>query len=235
MEGETYPMFDVDENGVLYESGYIDEEGNIVSYSGAATEPQEGAGAQPEGEAPDVSAGDSGTGAPGNVIFVSNELDSGALDGIQSDVSYLAAQQASASGYLSSSAVDVFDRVVNQYEYDYYCAYRYDNDSYNSMLYLADHCSVNGRTVTLEDALQVRLYRQYASGGSYNYYYYYTVQEVGDTDISLGTNLMYYTNCVDGYPSLGNVPRRGNYPAAVVLIVAAVLFAVFFAFRRSRK
>ncbi len=235
MEGVTYPMFDVDENGVLYESGYIDESGSIVTY-----------GAAPQGEAavpdvsggdpaPDVSGGDAVPSVSGNVVVINNELDTGALDGIQSDVSFLAAQQASSSGYLSSSAVDVFDRVVNQYGYAYYCAYRYDNDNYNSLLYLANGCRVDGATVTLEDALRVRLYRQYAGGSSYNYNYYYTVQDAGDVSINFGGNLMYYTNCLDGYPSLGDVPRRGRYPVGLVLVVCVILFAVFFAFRRMRK
>lgn len=157
------------------------------------------------------------------------------LNAMQEDVAFLAAQQASNAGYLSTSALDTFDRVVEGYDYDYYCAYRYDSDTYNSMMYMSDKMTLSGTVVHMKDAVQVKLYRTYHSGSNYYYTYHYQISNAGDVDINLGSNLMYYTNCKTGYPILGHVPAPNHYPAWVTLFVLLLAFLLFFVFRRRKQ
>lgn len=193
---------------------------------------------------PSVSGGDASVLSPSpDVPLVSPDVsappalfqsDSAVLAEIQADVERLLYEQASSSGYLSSSALDVFDRVVGGHGYDYYCAFRYDADSYNALMYLSDSVSSSGSSVVLEDSVSVRLYRTYNSSTRV-YDYHYSVSSAGDVSVSLSGDLMYYTNCADGYPVLGGVPAPGRYPPALLVLLGAVLlFAVFSFFRRRR-
>lgn len=151
------------------------------------------------------------------------------IDAIQSDIAYLAAVQASNYGYLGSQALDTFDRVVQQNSYRYYCAFRDGSDTYNGVLYLSDHISRSGNVVTMEDALQVRVYR--SSSGS-TWYYYYSSADVGDVAVNLSGNLMYYTNTSDNYPTLGGISTPYCYPSWVMPVLFVALLAGFFAWRR---
>lgn len=151
------------------------------------------------------------------------------IDAIQSDIAYLASVQASNYGYLGSQALDTFDRVVQQNSYRYYCAFRDGSDTYNGVLYLSDHISWSGNTVTMEDALQVRVYRSYSGN---TYYYYYSSAGTGDVAVNLSGNLMYYTNTAENYPTLGGVSVPYRYPSWVMPILFVGLLAAFFAWRR---
>ena len=210
------PMYGLDQDGNVVQTGTINEETKeITTFS-------------------DVSSGDAAParGTVDNPVIV-QPVDtpdySEGIQAMQDDVSFLAAQQASSAGYLSSSALDTFDRVLEGYNYDYYCAYRYDDDQYNSIMYLSNDISWNGNTVTLEDALKVQLWR-YRTSSSYSYQYYYSATPAGDTDITLSNNLMYYTNTKTGYPVLGGVPAPSRYPPWMLPAVAAVGFCIFAVF-----
>lgn len=151
------------------------------------------------------------------------------IDSIQSDIAYLASVQASNYGYLGSQALDTFDRVVQQNSYRYYCAFRDGSDTYNGVLYLSDHISRSGSTVTMEDALQVRVYRTYSGN---TYHYYYSFAGAGDVAVNLSGNLMYYTNTADNYPTLGGISVPYRYPSWVMLVLFVGLLAAFFAWRK---
>lgn len=151
------------------------------------------------------------------------------IDSIQSDIAYLASVQASNYGYLGSQALDTFDRVVQQNSYRYYCAFRDGSDTYNGVLYLSNHISRSGSTVTMEDALQVRVYRTYSGN---TYYYYYSSAGAGDVAVNLSGNLMYYTNTADNYPTLGGISVPYRYPSWVMPVLFVGLLAAFFAWRR---
>lgn len=220
-----YPIFSVDENGQLVESGMVSDDNGELNSVLQNTESVESDSFEDESvlEFDSVSGNDA--------VPVTYTYDSPALVELQSDVAYLASETASSSGYLSSSALDVFDRVVESLDYNYYCAFRYDNDSYNAVLFLSDKISRNGSVVSLSDAKKVQLYRV-ASGSGYNYSYYYSVIDVGDVDIQLGDNLMYYTNCLVGYPALGSLTAPGHYPAWIPLVLLVGLVIAFFTFKR---
>lgn len=160
-----------------------------------------------------------------------NPLDAYAdqIDSIQSDIAYLASVQASNYGYLGSQALDTFDRVVQQNSYRYYCAFRDGSDTYNGVLYLSDHISYSGDTVTMEDAVQVRVYRSYNGN---TYYYYYSSSSAGDVAVNLSGNLMYYTNTAENYPTLGGVSVPYRYPSWVMPVLFVGLLAAFFAWRK---
>lgn len=157
-------------------------------------------------------------------------LSSPLLMDIQEDIARIVNAQASTVGYLSSSALDTFDRVVSGFGYDYYCAFRTDSDSYNATMYLADKCRDSGNSFVLEDSLMVRLYRTY-NNSAREYQYHYSVTSVGDVSISLGSNLMYYTNCREGYPILGNTSAPGHYPDSSLVLILMGLIVVFLLIR----
>lgn len=152
---------------------------------------------------------------------------------IQEDIARIVQAQASTEGYLSTSALDVFDRVVEGYNYSYYCAFRYDNDSYNAIMYMADKISSSGSSVVLQDAVSVRLYRVYNSSTRV-YTYHYLKSDAGDVSVSLADGLMYYTNCDAGYPTLGSVSAPSKYPSWAVLLCGVIFFALLIiSFRRK--
>ena len=134
----------------------------------------------------------------------------------------------------SSSALDVFDRVVSGYSYDYYCAFRYDSDSYNALMYLSDDIQASGSSVLLEDPLCVRLYRTY-NNSTRAYDYHYSVSSPGDVSVSLSGSLMYYTNCVEGYPVLGGLPSPGGYSPQSIILWFWLILGFVFVWRFSRR
>ncbi|MCI9277774.1 MAG: hypothetical protein HFH90_08825 [Lachnospiraceae bacterium] len=160
--------------------------------------------------------------------------DSSAIAEIAEGLERLIQDQASSSGYLSSSALDVFDRVVSGYSYDYYCAFRYDSDSYNALMYLSDDIQVSGSSVLLEDPLCVRLYRVY-NNSTRAYDYHYSVSSPGDVSVSLSGSLMYYTNCVEGYPVLGGLPSPGGYSPQSIILWFWLILGFVFVWRFSRR
>lgn len=153
------------------------------------------------------------------------------LQSIDDGISLLAAQSVYTTGYLSTSALDTFDRVVSGLDYRYYVAYRYDADSYNSILYLSNKMDLSGSSFTLSDALQVQLYRVRV-GTTSTYTYHYTVSQAGDISLSIAGNPIYYTNCLVGYPLLGDLPAPSHYPVWQLVLFVLLLMIVFFKLRK---
>lgn len=191
----SYPVFDVDENGNIVSPDLLPE---VPASVAPLDVPVDGV----ESDLFDQLTGSSDTVSSGDVYPLPDYSDS--FTSLEESLAYLASEQASASGYLSTSCLDAFDRVVEGYSNPYYCAFRNSSDSYNGVLYIADHVTVNGNKILMEDAYKVELYRQ-QSGGSYNYQYFYSRSSVGDVEIDVSGNLMYYTNCVEGYPLLAGI------------------------------
>lgn len=160
--------------------------------------------------------------------------DSGVMEEIQAELERIANAQASTAGYLSSSALDTFDRVVGGYGYDYYCAFRYDSDSYNAQMYLSDGIVSSGSSVVMEDSVLVRLYRTYHSSDR-TYTYHYSISSAGDVSVSLANGLMYYTNVKDNYPTLGGEPSPGRYPHWFVPFCGVLFVLVLIIFLRGRR
>lgn len=240
MDGQEYPEFSVGENGLIvsdsdddfgivdsdpveYPSGF-DGESGVVDL-----DPVENPSGLEHSETPspdEETAGD----VPAVDPFLPDPL----LLDIQEDIARIVQAQASTEGYLSASALDVFDRVVSGYSYDYYCAFRYDNDSYNAIMYLSDDIENSGSSVVLSDAVSVRLYRVYSSSER-SYSYHYMMQDVGDVSVNFADGLMYYTNCVEGYPILGDVSVPGKYPSWVILLCGMAVFCLLAGFFRRKK
>lgn len=235
MHDQDYPSFSVGEDGLILQDG--SDVNGVIDPPSSSPDPSSLHGT--------VSSGDLLTGSGNSVVpplatgsgnsAVPPSWDSSVLLDIQEDLERIVNEQASTSGYLSSSALDVFDRVVSGYDYDYYCAFRYDDDNYNAIMYLSDFLSRSGSSVVLSDALCVRLYRTYSSS-SRVYSYYYAISRPGDVSISLSGNRMYYTNCSVGYPVLGSSPAPGRYPGWLVPLCATFFVcAMILFFRRNRK
>lgn len=191
----SYPVFDVDENGNIVSSDPSTEVPASMSPSDA---PVDGIESDLFGQL----TGSSDTVSSGDVYPLPDYSES--FTSLEESLAYLASEQASASGYLSTSCLDAFDRVVEGYSNPYYCAFRNSSDTYNGVLYIADRVTVNGNKILMQDAFKVELYRQ-QSGGNYNYQYFYSRSSVGDVEIDVSGNLMYYTNCVEGYPLLAGI------------------------------
>lgn len=128
-------------------------------------------------------------------------------------------------GSLSSTTLDYFDRVVDGLPSDYgYIAYKTSNDdSYaGSLIYGRDY-DVSGNNIVFgKGAIELVLsrYRQ----GDYNYYLYYDTRNAENASVSLPSSgtLLYYTNLVDGRPTLG----RGSRPFEISPFIVVALIAV---------
>lgn len=212
-----YPIFSLSEDGTIEPSGtVVGDTVETVSGGDAAGSPVSTLTAD------DVAA------------VMTATLDEN-LSTLQDDVSYLAGETASSAGYISSTILDTFDRVLQQYEYDYYCAYRSGSDSYSAVLYLSDTYTYDGSTLYLDDTLRVELYRTNTGTGYSNYEYYYSTSGAGDIEIDFDTDLMYYTNCVPGYPALGEVPAPTHYSQGTSLTICLLVVIAFLLIRRHRK
>lgn len=162
------------------------------------------------------------------------EENNAALADISDNLERILQEQASSAGYLSSSALDTFDRVVQGYNYDYYIAFRYDSDSYNAVMYLADKITPSGTNIVLQDALSVRLYRIYNSSTRV-YTYHYTIDNPGDVSVNLSGNLMYYTNCTEGYPTLGQQSAPGHYPGWFIPLLSMIVIVALISLVRRKS
>lgn len=131
-----------------------------------------------------------------------------------------------AEAYLSSTIVDLMERVVNSKPFCKYVAYRtsYDDANAGTMVY-GTRCQVSGSTITVTNGYLVEYYR-YRYNTSSNWQYRYTVTPVESYTVNYGSNTLLYTNCLSGYPTLGI-----NY--TWVLIAVIVLCVVIFALRKG--
>lgn len=147
-------------------------------------------------------------------------LDSPMMYTIAEGVQTLA--DSSVQGYLSSSIVSVFDRLVDNGNYRYYVAYRANYEDNNSgYLYLSN--KVNG--TQLEDCQVIHMYRV-NTGNNYEYTYHYDVYYDDAEWFNLGNGGLYYTNIAAGYPSLGSPVQSKMYSWLPVLVVTVFLGAL---------
>lgn len=217
-----YPIFTISEDGTIETSGTIVDD-TVQSVSGG-----DALGSPVYVVPVDTLSADE------VAAVVSDTLDSN-LAALQDDVSYLASETASSAGYISSTILETFDRVLQQYDFDYYCAYRTGDDNYSAVLYLSDTYSYNGSTLYLDDVTQVELYRTNIGTGYNNYEYRYVVSSAGDVDIRMDRDLMYYTNCLTGYPALGEVSAPTKYSQGTSFIICLLVIIAFLLIRRPRK
>lgn len=150
------------------------------------------------------------------------------LGSADNPVSVLAIDNA-VSGTMSSTTLDYFDRVVDGLPSDYgYIAYKTDtSDAYaGSLIYGRDY-DVSGNNIVFgEGAVELALSRYYDSNR--NYYLSYSESDASDSSVSLpdsGT-LLYYTNLVDGRPTLG----RGARPFEIAPYITVGLICVLASF-----
>lgn len=159
------------------------------------------------------------------------------LDGVSAlsdDIMELASSINSTQGYFNTSVLDVLDRVVEGSSKDYYIAYRYDADTYNAYMYLADKFDISGSRYTLYDAVFVDVYRyRYNNTSTYNYYY--QAVSAGTVELDIGANALFYTNMVSDYPTLGGKAEHGVFTAFQYLEVALFIVVIFMLYRVFRR
>lgn len=135
-----------------------------------------------------------------------------------------------ASGSLSSSTIDYFDRLVSGLPEDcVYVAYRNDSDdSYaGTIIYGDDYDLSGGDTIVFgADAVSVDVSR-ISQGGYNNYITYDTTDATGSvvTVVDSGT-VLYYTNAFEGYPVLGGYERPVEFSQVLVVGLIAVFASV---------
>ena len=129
-------------------------------------------------------------------------------------------------GTLSSTTLDYFDRVVDGLPSDYgYIAYKTsNNDGYAGSLIFGRDYDVSGNDIVFgKGAIELALsrYRQGDSG----YYLRYDTSSAENASVSLPSSgtLLYYTNLVDGRPTLGRGARPFEISPYIVVALIAVL------------
>lgn len=125
-----------------------------------------------------------------------------------------------ASGSLSSSTIDYFDRLVSGFPSDYvYVAYRNDSDdSYSGTIIYGDDYDLSDDSIVFgEGAVAVDVYRRAGSG--YQNYITYDSSDASDSVITLSNSgtILYYTNAFEGYPILGGYNRPVGFSSLVVV------------------
>lgn len=144
----------------------------------------------------------------------------------------LASLDPSASSYLSTAQLDLFDRILKSGDYRYYIGYRTGSDSYGAVLYACDKITVSGSTIVMDSPMRFQLYRTYSGN---QYYYYYTHTQLSADTVNLNSSILYYTNMVAGYPTLGDVGRNElmlSQPAIIAFGVFVLLLMLILLRRR---
>lgn len=156
-----------------------------------------------DADAPAVSGGESDFSSysdPAFWEFVSSYLQQSGLDYPIDTLSL----SPSTSSYLSTTQLDLFDRILSGGDYRYYIAYRTGSDTYGAVLYACNDVNVSGNSVQLVNPMQFQLYRTYSGS---TYYYYYTHTQLSSDSVTLNNSILYYTNIFDGYPLLASQGR----------------------------
>lgn len=213
---EETSLFEVDPvtNEIVYEEGEVLDDGSYVVENGG-----EGSVLGSETEVPQAQT------------FALPASDSGDVPVVLSEeVAEALLASTPASGSLSSSTIDYFDRLVDGLPSDYcYVAFRNDSDdSYAGSIVYGDDYDVSGNTVVFgEGAVEIAVSR--SSGSSYSSYITYDASDASDSVVNLGQSgtILYYTNAVPGYPILGSGARPLEIGAFVTVgLVSAIAVAV---------
>lgn len=130
-------------------------------------------------------------------------------------------QAQAAENYLSSTILDVMDRVVSSHPFCKYIGYRTSvNNATDGTLVYGTRSESSPGSVTIHDGYKVDYYRyQYQSGYQTYYEYRYTVTPVDQYTVNFGSNTLVYTNALSGYPTLGI-----NY---IGFLIAGLVFIAF--------
>lgn len=242
-------IFDVDENGqIVYEDNGNGADGSASPEVGL---PNEGA-ADPEANIPENEVLESGTdnnqiidegiNVPdeiqgteiypqeqenGETVYLGDSYNINLLsDEIQE---LLVNALAPASGTLSSSTIDYFDRIVSGLPSDYvYVAYRTDaQNNYNGVLYFSDNYDLEDNKVTFgEDTKEIRVIRSSYNGVNNVIQYYESEIDGASIAYDLNGDVLYYTNAEVGYPILGGIVKPMGYAPFVVCAVLVALWTV---------
>lgn len=146
---------------------------------------------------------------------------------LSDEVQALAAGSGSAAeAYLSSTLIDVMERVVNGKPFCKYVAYRvsYDDSNAGTLVY-GTRCTSTSSTVTVYNGCLVEYYR-YRPNTSSQWQYRYTVTPVDSYTVHYGSNTLLYTNCIPGYPTLG-------FNLVPLLMIACIAVVLLFVFRKG--
>lgn len=136
-------------------------------------------------------------------------------------------------GYLSTTQLDLFDRILAGKSYRYYIAYRTGSDNYAAVMYACNKISKSGNTITLEKPMQFQLYRSYSGN---TYYYYYTHTQLTSDSVTLNSNTLYYTNMTEGYPTLAKIgSSQLEFSKDTILVFGVFLMIIILLFLRRRK
>lgn len=155
-------------------------------------------------------------------------MDTMALFDMRSDVQVIA--DSTIQGYLSSSIVSVFDRLVDNGEYKYYVAFRGVNEDSNAgTLYLSNECSGN----QLNNCQVIKMYRTY-TGQNYEYNYHYDIGYDDMEYFNFGNGALYYTNIATGYPALGS-PKTDRILSWMPIMAVGVFLAAMLIRRKIRE
>lgn len=139
----------------------------------------------------------------------------------------------STSSYLSTTQLDLFDRILDGGDYRYYIGYRTGSDSYGAVLYACDEVNISGNTITLISPMQFQLYRTYSGN---TYYYYFTHNQLANDTVSINNNILYYTNIMPGYPLLAKQSNNDiKFSKDNLILIGVVLLILIVILGRRRK
>ena len=149
----------------------------------------------------------------------------GPLDDVSEQLAQALLASSPASGSLSSSTIDYFDRLVSGLPEDYvYVAYRNDSDdSYaGTILYGDDYDLSGGDTIVFgADSVCVNVSR--ISHGGYNNYITYDTTDASGSVVTVvysGT-VLYYTNAFEGYTVIGGDERPVEFSNVFIISCSA--------------
>lgn len=126
--------------------------------------------------------------------------------------------------YLSSTIVDVFSRVISQHPFSYYVAYRSSNDSSEGYLVYSSHFpSVSSSSISFSDAHVCYYHRVYINNA---YVYRYNVYDYDSYIVNYSSNSLFYSNFIEGYPSLSLDSSSVLSYLLLFLIVIFILFSL---------
>ena len=148
-------------------------------------------------------------------------------------VELLAENSDTATGTVNSSVLTLMDRMIDAYpSYYRYAGFRTStDDSYASTLYISESAKVSGNTITFGgDCVKVAFARETTNNG-YSGYIYYNVSDSPYASVDVNSHSIVYTNCLRGYPTLGNKSFFEENWIWVILFVAGLLIL----FNRSVK
>lgn len=139
--------------------------------------------------------------------------------------------------YPTSNFVSIFDYVLDGLPSGTPYVLVQGSDNYTADLYYSNVYSydTSSSVITLQAPVtHCRLYRT-QTGGSYNYNYYYNIShQSSDETFSLSSNILLYTNTVEGYPDISPMESGVSWNT-VPFFVAGILAVLCLGFFKIGK